>query len=198
LKRATWVLVESVLLVAAVALPHAARADFELAGPDGRRILLMDNGTWRYVEAKDKGQVADKVKETEKGKEKDKEKEKGEAVLTLVEKFERGRSCAFALSLVNNFPYEIRSFSPYFAAYRANGVIYDTVSSGAPFSALKPGVKQNGEIMFRGIVCQDIARVQVVGGDRCDMGDLNRFSSTKGQCLARIRVAESVLLRFDK
>ena len=191
-------LVESVLLVAAVALPHAARADFELAGPDGRRILLMDNGTWRYVEAKDKDPVEDKIKEKEKEKEKDKDKDKGEAVLALEQKIERGGSCAFALSLVNNLPYAIRSFSPYYSAYRANGVIYDTVSSGSPFSALKPGVKQYGEIVFRGISCQDIVRVQVVGGDRCDMGDLDRFSAVKGQCLARVRVVESALLRFDK
>jgi hypothetical protein len=171
-----------------MALPHAARADFELPTPDGRRVLLMDNGTWRYVDAKDKDQVEDKAKA----------REKGEAVLALEQKIERGRSCAFALSLANNLPYEIRSFSPYYAAYRANGVIYDTVSSGAPFSALKPGVKQNGEIVFRGIPCQDIVRLQVVGGDRCDMGDLDRFSSVKGQCLARVRVVESALLRFDK
>jgi hypothetical protein len=192
LKRAIWVLVESVFLVAAVTLPQAARADFEVAGPDGRRILLMDNGTWRYVEAKEKVQADDKIKE------KEKEKEKGEAILSLEQKLERGPSCAFALSLVNNLPYEIRSFSPYYAAYRANGVIYDTVSSGAPFSALKPGDKQRGEIMFRGIACREIVRVQVVGGDRCDMGDLDKFSATKGQCLARVRVVESALLRFDK
>jgi hypothetical protein len=196
LKRIVRVLVESFLLVAAVALPHAARADFELAGPDGRRILLMDNGTWRYVDAKDKEQVEGKI--AEKDKEKEKEKEKGEAVLALERKIERGNSCGFALSLVNNLPYEIRSFSPYYAAYRANGVIYDTVSAGSPFSGIKPGVKQNGEIAFRGISCQEIVRVQVVGGDRCDMGDLDKFSYKKGECLGRVRVVESALLRFDK
>jgi hypothetical protein len=30
------------------------------------------------------------------------------------------------------------------------------------------------------------------------MGDLYKFSETKGQCLARVRVVESDLVRFDK
>ena len=58
--------------------------------------------------------------------------------------------------------------------------------------------KQRREFEFTGIACQDIARVQVVGGDRCEMGDLHRFSDLKGQCLERVRVVSSDLVRFDK
>ena len=52
--------------------------------------------------------------------------------------------------------------------------------------------------MFRGISCQEIARLQVSGGDRCVMGDLDRFSFDSGVCLSRVRVVESKLVRFDK
>jgi len=41
-------------------------------------------------------------------------------------------------------------------------------------------------------------RVQVLGGDHCEMGDLDKYTSLKGQCLDRIRVVESNLVRFDK
>ena len=63
---------------------------------------------------------------------------------------------------------------------------------------MKPGDKLLRDLDFLGIACRDIVRVQVVGGDRCDMGDLDKFSLAKGQCLARVRVVESDLVRFDK
>jgi len=169
-----------------MALAQAARADFELTGPDGRRIQLKDNGTWRYVDAMDKDQAAENTKEA------------GEAVLLLERRIERGNNCRFAVRLVNNLPYEIRSLVPYYSAYRANGVIYDTVSSPSAFTGVKPGDKQGREFEVTGIACPDIARVQVVGGDRCEMGDLHKFSEGKGQCLARVRVVGSDLVRFDK
>ena len=165
---------------------HLAQADLEVAAPDGRRILLKDDGTWQYVEATDKDQTEGKAKQ------------EGEAVLTLVRRIERGTNCRFELQLVNNLPYEIRSLVPYYAAYRANGVLYDTVASGSSFAAMRPGDTLRREIEFVGIPCPDIVRVQVVGGDRCSMGDLDKFNATKGQCLARVRVVASDLVRFDK
>ena len=47
MKRSILTAAGSALLVAGMALSHVARADFELTAPDGRRILLMDNGTWQ-------------------------------------------------------------------------------------------------------------------------------------------------------
>jgi hypothetical protein len=87
---------------------------------------------------------------------------------------------------------------PYFSAYRTSGVVYDTVSSASSFSTLKPGDRQDREFDVNGLPCQEIARGQVVGGDRCEMGDLHKFSEVKGQCLARVRVLSSELVRFDK
>ena len=186
MRRLTWAVAASVGLFTSMAVAPAVRADFELTGADGRRILLMDNGTWRYIDAADESKGASKSKE------------QGEAVLFLERKIERGNNCRFALRLVNGLPYEIRSLVLYYSAYRANGVIYDTVSSGSSFASMKPGDKQLREIDFMGIACPDIVRLQVVGGDRCDMGELDKFSATKGQCLARVRVVESALVQFDK
>ena len=63
---------------------------------------------------------------------------------------------------------------------------------------MRPGDKQVRDFEFVGIACQEIARVQVVGGDRCVMGDLHKYTDEKGQCLARLRVVASDLVRFDK
>ncbi len=183
MRRLGWTLIGGVLLVTGMAFSLAARADIELTDPGGRRVLLMDNGTWRYVDA---------------GKSDDKLKEEGEAVLSLERRVERGNNCRFVVRLINNLPYEIQSLVPYYSAYRADGVIYDTVSSGSSFAAMKPGDKLVREIDFTGITCRDIVRVQVVGGDRCNMADLDKFSGAKGECLARVRVVESDLVRFDK
>ena len=172
------------MLVAGMALAHAALADFEATGPDGRRILLKDDGTWRYLDAGGKEPPKDKAGET------------GEAVLRLERRTEGSNSCRFAVQLVNNFPYEIRSFVPTFAAYRSNGVVYDNLASG--FLSIRPGASRSQEIQFRGIGCHEIARLQVSGGDRCVMGDLDRWAMPDGACLKRVRVQESDLVRFDK
>ena len=186
MRRTHWLAVGRALLAAGIVFLHPARADFSGITPDGKRILLKDNGTWQYVEPADKAATESKTQD------------RGEAVLTLERKIERGGNCRFAVRLVNNFPYEIRSLVPYYAAYRADGVIYDTVSSGSSFAAMKPGDALSREFEFVGIPCRDIARVQVVGGDRCDMGELDKFSSAKGACLARVRVVASDIVRFDK
>ena len=186
MKRPVLMVAGNFLLVAGMALSCTVRADFELAGPDGRRIRLMDNGTWQYVEAKDQDHAEGKTKA------------EGESVLSLERKIERGSNCRFAVRLVNNLPYEIKSLVPYYSAYRADGVIYDTVASLSSFASMKPGDMLNREFEFVGIACRDIVRVQVVGGDRCNMGDLDKFAATEGQCLARVRVVASDLVRFDK
>ena len=54
MKRTYSMIAGGCLLVAGVALSAAAHADFEVTGPDGRRIVLKDDGTWRYLDAKSK------------------------------------------------------------------------------------------------------------------------------------------------
>lgn len=172
------------VLFAALACATPVRADFELAAPDGRRIQLKDDGTWRYAEGEAKAAETDKPKE------------EGEAVLTLLRKTDVGTNCRFAMQLVNNLPYEIRTIVPSFFAYRPSNVVYNRVS--ANFNALLPGNSQKREIEFQGIGCKDIARLQVAGAERCTMGELDRYTPQEGQCLARIRVVESDIVRFDK
>lgn len=182
--RMPWLSSRVLLPALALALACSARADFELTSPDGRQILLKDNGTWQYLEATNKDQAGAMPA--------------GEAVLTLERKTDRGIGCRFAVRLVNNLPYEISSLVPYYAVYRANGVIYDTVASPASFTGMKPGDVQNREFEVRGITCAEIVRLQVVGGDKCIMGELNKFTGGQGKCLARVRVVPSDLVPFEK
>lgn len=162
----------------------AASADFSVTAPDGRRILLKDDGTWRYQDAGDSGKVEPK------------DPPQGEAVLRLERKIDRGIGCRLVFSLSNNLPFEIRHIVPYFTVFRPSGVVHETVS--VAFQSIRSSDKVENIADFTRITCADVARVQVSGGDRCEMGELHKFSDAKGQCLARIRVAPSDLTRFDK
>jgi hypothetical protein len=185
------------LLLAVLTCPAALAADMELTTPDGRRVLLKADKTWQYVEtaadtaAKDGKDAAAKDDKAAAAK-----KDEGEALLSLEGKIAGNRICRFQLKLVNNLPYEIRSLVPELSVYRANDVVYDSVFTG--FSFLKPGDSQMREARFNGIACEDVARVRVGGGDRCEMGELDKFSAVKGKCLALVRVLPSAVVRFDK
>src|SRR4029453_3536903 len=194
MKRPSFNGAAGILIVFGISLVPALAADIEVTGPDGRRILLKDDGTWRYVETKEK--EASKEKAKDKSEAKDKSKEKVQAVLRLERKTALGNSCRYGLRLDNNLPYEIRSLVPSFSASRQNGGVCEKVLSA--FQAIKPGDSQVREIDFRGIPCDEIARVHVQDGDRCVMGGLDRFSYETGVCLERVRVVASDLVRFDK
>ena len=185
MKHPIQVMIGSILFVVGMSLASVVRADFELTGPDGRRILLKDNGTWEYVQTINQERTADKSQQDR------------EAILVLERTNQSNIDCQIAVRLENRLPYEIRSLVPYYSVYRANGVIYSSVS-GLGFSSVKPGDKQSRMIVIEGIRCNEISRIQIVGGGRCQMGDLEKFSSTQEQCLARLRVMPSDLLRFDK
>jgi hypothetical protein len=183
-------------LMGVVAGAAAFAADIEATTPDGRRVLLKDDMTWRYVDGATptpgERSAADAAKDPAAAQPKD----EGEAILTLEERIPGNRICRFRFKLVNNLPYEIRSLVPELSVYRSNDVRYDSVFTG--FSFLKPGDAQTREARFNGIACEDIARLQVGGGDRCEMGELDKFSSAKGQCLSLVRVVPSTIVRFDK
>jgi hypothetical protein len=176
------------LLAPLVAFGSAA--DVELTLPDGRRVLLKDDRTWRYAD-----EPADAKRKPADAKTAD-TKAEGEAVLNLEGKIDGNRTCRLQLRLVNNLPYEIRSIVPELTVYRQNDVAYDSVFTG--FSFIKPGDSQRRETRFNGIECKDIVRVRVGGADRCEMGDLDKFSPGRGMCLARMRVAASEVLSFEK
>ncbi len=174
----------TLVLAACLVQPQNARADMVLTAPDGRKIQLKDDGTWSYQDAADKGKVDAK------------EPPEVMADLRLERRIERGTNCRLVFSLTNTLPYEIRHIVPYFSVYRANGVVHETVS--AAFQSIRPSDRIERMADFSRIACPDIARVQVTGGDRCEMGDLHKFSPANGECLARVRAAPSDLIRFDK
>jgi hypothetical protein len=182
MKRSVCSTAKAILFIAGTGLSCAAHGDFELTAPDGQRVLLKDDGSWRYLKAKANEQTGDKTDEA--------------LVVTLEHKTKRGpMNCRFEVRLTNNLPYEVRIVL-YYSAYRASGVLYDSVSSGS--GTMKPGNTVTREFEFGGIPCEEIVRLQVEGGDRCEMGDLNKWSYEKGACLARVRVVESDLVRFEK
>jgi hypothetical protein len=168
----------------------AAHADIEVTDPAGRRILLKDDGTWRVLEVKEPGAAASAA-EANKA-----DKAPEFADLRLLRQVDLAGSCLFQFELTNTLPYEIRSLVPYFAVHRASGVIYATES--VAFGPVKPGDKITRALSVAGIACRDIARLRVQGGDRCEMGDLHRFSDAKGQCLERLRLQPSDLVKFEK
>jgi len=172
------------LMLGALGLP-AAGADFELKDGQGRRILLKDDGSWLYLDAPAPSGAASEPA-----------KEPYQAELLVERRLDAPGGCRFDLTLVNTLPYEIRSLVPEFVVYRANDVAY--TAQTASFGPVRPGDRSRRALQFSGIGCADIARLQVQGGDRCEMGDLNKFSDVRGQCLARVRLLPSDLLRFEK
>lgn len=175
------------LLLSLGALQPAC-ADFELRDAQGRRVLLKDDGTWRFIEAEAQPAAAPAAAEPA--------KPPAQADLRLLQRTELSAGCSFTLVLSNTLPYEIRSLVPEFAVHRTSGVVYTT--QGLGFGPVKPGDSYQRDLRILGIACQDIAKLQVQGGDRCDMGDLNKFSDAKGECLARVRVQASNLISFEK
>jgi hypothetical protein len=164
-----------------------ALADMQLVAPDGRTVLLKDDGSWRYVDGKTASGANAKD---------DKAAQVEQATLALESKTPFGPNCRIALTMTNRLPYEIVQIVPYFSAMRANGVMHQSLGLG--FQNVRPTDSKTRVVEFTGIACEDIARIQVVGGDRCEMGELTKFSPDKGQCLARIKVMPSDVLTFEK
>jgi len=173
---------------AALALPLQA-ADFELKDAQGRRVLLKADGTWRYVEAAGPAAAPASAPAAE----------PAQAELLLERRQDAPGGCRFELALNNSVGYEIRSLVPELTVYRSQSgkdVPYSAQLVG--FGPVRPGDAHRRALQFAGITCAEVSRLQVGGGERCEMGDLNKFSDAPGQCLARLKVMPSELLRFDK
>jgi hypothetical protein len=164
------------VLLAFLMIP-VAHADTEILTPDGRRVLLKDDFTWKYLT-----QGAE---------------DSAEHVLLSIEKMRPERkSCVFGLRLVNNMATRVKNVVPQFRAYNRSGVVFETVYQS--FTNIKPTLSEYQEIRFSGIRCDEIERVQVVGADRCTMGELTKYSRAKGECLKLIRVQPSDLATISK
>jgi len=161
----------------------AAPADFQAQAPDGRTLLLRHDGTWRY--APDAPTAAPEAAQGD-----------SQALLRLMDKVEDGSSCRVVLQMTNQLPYEIHSLVLTFVAYRPSGMVQRQVSVN--FNDLFPTVTQSRVALFEGITCGEIVRVQVTGGQRCTMGDLDKFTSGGGECLARVQALPSSVVPFGK
>lgn len=181
----------ALLLGLCAALP--AHADFELRDADGRRILLKDDGSWRYVDAATDGAAAPADTPASAA---EPAPPPPQAELQLLRRTELSAGCGFTLALSNTLPYAIQSLVPEFAVHRDTGVVYTTQSLG--FGPVKPGDVHQRELRVLGLSCAEITQLQVQGGDRCDMGELNKFSDVKGECLARLKVLPSPLITIAK
>jgi hypothetical protein len=187
--RAGWALFAASLTASVMGVAGmAAAADIELVTPEGRKVILKDDGTWRYADAAAPPDAAASAAEPT--------VPAVPAELSLLRRDVRGVGCRLSLRLENKLPYPINNLVPFLSALRPDGVVYQTMSTS--FLGLRPGDSQVRTVDFTGIVCDDIGRVQVHGGDRCDMAELDRFTEGKGFCLARVKVLPSSLMRFEK
>lgn len=175
---------KTLLLAAALAALAAspAWADFELKDDKGRRILLKDDGSWKYVDPAVPAAAVVAPKE--------------QAELRLERRLDAPGGCRYELALHNGMSYAIRSLVPELQIFRTGGVPYSSQMLG--FGPVRPGDTHRRAVQFPGIACADIALLQVQGGDRCEMGELNKFSDAPGQCLARVRLVTADGLGFDK
>lgn len=184
MKKKTTMLLLAAALAALAASP--AQADFELKDDKGRRILLKDDGTWKYLDAAAPAAAAAAAAEAP----------KEQAELRLERRLDAPGGCRYELALHNGMSYAIRSLVPEFQVLRTGGVAYSSQMLG--FGPVRPGDTHRRAVQFPGIVCADIERLQVQGGDRCEMGELNKFSDAAGQCLARVRLVGAEGLGFEK
>jgi len=149
----------------------------EVVTPNGRHILLKDDFTWEYLEVE---QLP--VEES--------------AVLEVVNIKALSNTCDVGFRLTNNLPYMIKSLVPRFSAYTRDNVKFDTRSKS--FNSIKPTRNQYQKVRFIGIACADISHIKLHGADRCTMGPFTKFDSGEGECLKRVYVQESDLIKVIK
>ncbi len=149
----------------------------EVVTPDGRHVLLRDDYTWEYLEVEQL--PADES-----------------AVLAVVNIKELSNACDVGFRLTNNLPYKIKSLVPSFSLYNRDQVLFDTQSKS--FNSIKPTRSQYQKVRFIGITCPEISHIKLLGADRCTMGPFTKFDLDEGECLKRIHVKESDLIKVLK
>jgi len=149
----------------------------EVVTPNGKHVLLKDDFTWEYLE----------VEQLPAGE---------SAVLEVVNVKELGNTCDIGFRLTNNLPYKIKSLVPRFSVYTGDQLMFETRSKS--FNSIKPTGSQYQKVRFIGINCKDIAHIKLHGADRCTMGPFTKFDSGEGECLKRVYVQESDLIKVIK
>lgn len=161
------------LLASCLAAANVA-ADIQATTPDGRKVLLKDNGLWEFVQSAD-------------------DEAPGKASLVLEKREDIApNGCRLGLRIHNNLSAQIRTLVLRFTAYKQGDIPFETVSRGYAF--IKPTQDQYQEIRFRGVSCEGIDKVQVRAAHNCHIGDLTKYSATEDACLALLQTEPSELM----
>jgi len=148
---------------------NCALADIEAITTNGKSVLLKNDNTWQYIETE---QVATRY-----------------AHLSVVNKQGGDNYCRLGLKLKNDLADKITSIVFRFSAHNQEDIRYDTVTKG--FQHLNPTNEGFREITFAGISCEEIKYIRVHGADRCEIGELTKFSAEKSECLKLVQVEGS-------
>ena len=154
-----------------------AAAATDVVTDDGKRVRLYEDYTWEYIEVEE-------------------EEITPNLILHVLSRTTTRGNCVVGLQLQNSASYRVVSLVPQFTAYIKNDLHFDNVF--VSFQSLKPTLRQYQELVFKRVTCEDITRIEVHGGDRCNMEELNRYSTDKGLCLQRIKVVPSPLIVISK
>ena len=157
-----------------------ATAAMEAVTDDGKRVRLLDDQTWEFIDTDGDGAEAIEPKIT----------------IEVLNKTDRHGQCIYGLRLQNNTNFKIISLVPQFTAHIAGDVEYENVFRG--FQRIKTTRDQFQELKFSRIKCAEITRIKVHGGDRCAMGDLTKYSTEKGVCLSHVKIIPSPLVNIAK
>lgn len=172
---------KSILMTLALVCGFAQAAEVIVSLPDGRKVKLMANKTWDFVKPGDAA-AGDTNKE--------------ELALHIERIFPETRSCKLGLKLKNHSNYFVKSLVPSFSAMLEGDTLYERKS--VEFTRIRPQRDEYKEIRFAGLACDEISWIKVHGGERCTMDDLDKFSATKGECIARVKVIPSDKLSWRK
>jgi hypothetical protein len=118
------------------------------------------------------------------------------AVLSLHVKKSYQEACMFGFTLTNTLPYRIKDIAFRFTAYLRGDVPYNQMTRN--FSEVNPSDGQYREIVFNGVTCAEVERIEVTDVGRCTMDDLSRFTAKPGDCIKRIEIAPSSQGRVTK
>ena len=163
-----------------------AMAAIEAVTEDGRRVRLLDNQTWEFINDKPVAITeADSIGAIE-----------PRISIEVMRKEDRHGNCIYGLRLQNDADFPIISLVPQFSAHVAGDVKYENVFRG--FQRIKPTRSQFQELTFSRIKCDEITRIRVHGGDRCAMNEMTKYSSKKGECLKNVKIVPSPLVNISK
>ena len=157
-----------------------AMAEMEAVTKDGKRVRLLDDQTWEFIDAEPETSAAVAARIS----------------IKVASEKDRKSSCVYGLRMQNDADYRIVSLVPQFAAHVKGDVKYENVFVG--FHGIKPTQNQYQELIFSRIQCSEIMRIKVHGGDRCAMGELTKYSRNKGECLQNVEILPSALIDIAK